>query len=130
MKKINQVLKKHQLTIRGLIKIIGKKETITQLMACLFQEKYTCLEEVFSPTICKKSRWFLTELGMYHQLQKRILQLDQKENDLLLFYIASTLTQYESVAALVGKSAHISYMTDIGYFFSNSIPLSNPSKWS
>ncbi|WP_154065040.1 helix-turn-helix domain-containing protein, partial [Enterococcus durans] len=47
VKKINQVLKKHQLTIRGLIKIIGKKETITQLMACLFQEKYTCLEEVF-----------------------------------------------------------------------------------
>lgn len=98
VKKINQVLKKHQLTIRGLIKIIGKKETITQLMACLFQEKYTCLEEVFSPTICQKSRLFLTELGMYHQLQERILQLDQKENDLLLFYIASTLTQYEGVA--------------------------------
>lgn len=97
VKKINQVLKTHKLTIRGLIKIVGKKEAITQLMACLFQEKYTCLEEVFSPTICQKSRLFLIELGLRHQLQEKILQMDQKENNLLLFYIASTLNQLESM---------------------------------
>lgn len=95
VKKINQVLKTHQLMIRGLIKIIGKKETITQLMACLFQEKYMRLEEVFSSTICQKSRLLLVEFVTLHHLQEKITKLDQKEKDLVLFYIASTLNQFE-----------------------------------
>ena len=64
---INQVPKTSVDYAWRLIKIIGKKETITQLMTVYFKEIYFSLEVFRQPFA--KNRLFLTELGMYHQLQ-------------------------------------------------------------
>ncbi len=93
VKKVNLALEKYQLKIRGLMKVDGKREAITQVMACLLQEKYTCLEEVFSQELCQRSRLFLVEFSSFHQIQEKMTQLDKKEKNLVSFYIASSLLQ-------------------------------------